>query len=50
MNIYFVRTSIWRLNRSFAHIADAKRYLKQLNNQRHYKNIEKILLLNGNRI
>lgn len=42
-DIYFVRTNVWRLNRSFNNYLDATKYIKYINNK--IKDIK--LLVNG---
>jgi hypothetical protein len=51
-DIYYVRTNVWVLNRSFRSIIDAKSYIKYLYNRkqrdRNFKGFKRAdLLLNG---
>lgn len=48
MNIYYIRTDIWKLNRSFVHIKDAQLYMRKLLVK--YPKIKTLLLHNGNLI
>lgn len=45
MNIIFVRTKVWVLNRSFRHIDNAISYIRNLNKK--YKNLEPKIFKNG---
>lgn len=47
MTIYFVRTSALFLNRSFRHIADAKKYIQKLKRDAKTAKLDIKLLLNG---